>query len=144
MTHTKDSITALLNRKDEAVIRALRTINSVCGWTQGEHPFASSLLSQMDDWNNTPPQRRYPLPLSDKQIAAARKLVIEYAGVLARVANDKAKACDRENAEGERQAERRQPRRNDDDEDGTRGRWAAEETANEIAYNNAGYNEIDW
>lgn len=135
MTHTKDSIAALIERNDQAVIRGLRTINSVCGWTQGEHPFASSLLEQMDAWENADPRRRYPMPLSQPQIKAARKLVVEYAGVLARVANDKTRS---------NEPRRRTEEERIEDEDGTRGRWAAEENANETAYNNAGYNAIDW
>ena len=133
MIHTAETINALLARNDKGVYKALRTVRSVCGFCFGGHDFGVSLLEGLAKYDR----------LTDRQLEKARALLKPYAVVLARVANDKAK--------GEERPAKRQPVENDDerwhptdDEDGERARWAAEETRNEIAYNAAGYNDIDW
>ncbi len=53
----------------------------------------SSFAKQVARWDGTPEsQRRFPVPLSEKQLAIARKKMAKYASQLARIARAKAEA----------------------------------------------------
>jgi len=52
----------------------------------------SSFSKQVQRWDATPAdQRRFPVPLSEKQLTIARRKMAKYAGQLARLARAKAK-----------------------------------------------------
>lgn len=78
MKHTKESIIGLLNRNDEAVCRALRTVKAQNGFCFGGYKFGCSLIEQLDQGKR----------LSQRQLAVARQILAAYAAVLARVANE--------------------------------------------------------
>lgn len=96
MQHTKESIRALLLSSDRAVERAvvvlteLQTDDEVQsettkvqngqGWNARDAKFGTSLAKSVKDWGR----------LTKGQIVAARRMVLKYAGQLARVANAKA------------------------------------------------------
>lgn len=118
MRHTRESILALLEKNDAAVRKGLRTVKSQCGFCFGGWEFGCSLISQMDRGSK----------LSDKQLAFARKLLADYAAVLAHVANEN----DRAHQEYEAEA--------DDD----RAALAAAERRAEVAFHAMHGDDINW
>ncbi len=96
MQHTKESIRALLLSNDRAVERAvvvlteLQTADELAsettkvqngqGWNARDAKFGTSLAKSVKDWGR----------LTSRQLVAARRMVLKYAGQLARVANAKA------------------------------------------------------
>ena len=126
--YTKESIIALLDENDAAVRKALKTINTVCGWTDPERNFALSLIAQMEMWEKSDKKKRYPTPLSDKQLHYARNLVKKYAAVLARIANEKTRV--------------EQPTWRE--EDGERAMMELQEQAAERGFHQNGYKDLGW
>lgn len=50
----------------------------------------SSFARQVKRWKDTPaPQRRFPVPLSEKQMAIARRKMAKYAGQLEKIVREK-------------------------------------------------------
>lgn len=88
--HTRESIQGLLDRNEKAVERALRTVaTSRSGFCFGGKAFGLSLIEWLDSGRRFTPN----------QLASARKLLRDYTGVLARIANQN----DANNAECERE-----------------------------------------
>lgn len=102
---TVDAMRVSINTNDWAVIRAVELLyakqtadekaaqqteehNNV-GFNGVDAPFLSSLGEQIIQWRRTPEHaRRYPKPLSVKQIAKARTKVGKYARQLTTIVND--------------------------------------------------------
>ncbi len=90
MVHTRESIEALISKNDRAVVKGLQTVSRVVGFSPSDHQFGSSLVSQIQRWEETPEKaRNYPFPLSRTQLEHARTLLKRYLAVLVRVANEK-------------------------------------------------------
>lgn len=105
---TKEQVQDLLQNNDRAVIRGVVAIyerqtadeqssrttkhqNGV-GFNGRDAGFFSGLAKQILEWQVASPERRYPRPLSPRQLASARRGIFKYAGQLARIANEKIEA----------------------------------------------------
>lgn len=106
MTHTKDSIAALLARSDMAVYMALLALynrqttdersaedtkhQNRKGFNSSDARFGTSAAQQVIYWfSQSPRDRRYPYPLSRPQLEKARTMLRKYARQLSVVANER-------------------------------------------------------
>lgn len=68
------------------------SVDNGIGFNGLDAEILSSFAKQVQRWDSTPADlRRFPVPLSDKQLTIARKKMAKYAGQLARIARAKAK-----------------------------------------------------
>lgn len=103
---TKEQIQTLLATRDEMVVRSIVVMfnrqtadeqqdegtkhNNGIGFNGVDAPFGTSLAKAVLRWQSVPEgQRKYPNPLSDKQLNAARKMLKRYVGQLVEEANSK-------------------------------------------------------
>ena len=68
------------------------SVDNGIGFNGLDAAILSSFSKQVQRWDSMPADlRRFPVPLSDKQLVIARKKMAKYAGQLARIARTKAK-----------------------------------------------------
>jgi hypothetical protein len=73
---------------DEKLSKLTKHSNGV-GFNGRDAEFLSSLASQIMTWEGTPKaERKWRQPLSEKQVNAARRKMLKYAGQLARIAEE--------------------------------------------------------
>lgn len=77
---------------DEKEAEATSHHNGV-GFNGIDAAILSSFAKQVKAWKAKPEGARYPRPLSEKQLALARKKMKKYAGQLARIAEERAKSA---------------------------------------------------
>lgn len=77
-------LAADVDRRDGWVIRSVKALKG-----QIDNTFLADLARQIDAWDD---QRTFPFPLSEKQFAAAQRVLRHYAATLARIARDNARA----------------------------------------------------
>lgn len=101
--YTKEFVAQKIKENDQWLIRGVLAIyerqtdeeqqtretteNNGVGFNGVDSTILSSFAEQIKQWENNT-ARRFPKPLSDKQLAIARKKMVKYAKQLANIANN--------------------------------------------------------